>query len=161
MTTQAETAHILEAIRTAAPAGFAIALHIQFTAPRYLFQAYPRDWMETYSREGLVLQDPTVRWGFAHTGTVRWSDLAADDPAGVMARAAAHGLAYGFTVAIDSEGSRSVASFARSDREFTDAEIAEVARLLGALHAETLAAETLSPADHEALKRMSVLLTHG
>ncbi len=161
MNAETETAALLAAIREVAPAGFAIALHIRFTAPRYLFQAYARDWMEVYSREGLVLQDPTVRWGFAHTGTVRWSALAGDDPAGVLAKAAAHGLSYGVTVAIDDEGSRSVASFARGDREFTDAEMAEVASLLRALHAETLSAETLSPADHEALKRMSVLLTHG
>jgi LuxR family transcriptional regulator len=161
MTTETETAHLLAAIRQAAPAGFAIALHIRFTAPRYLFQAYPREWIELYSREGLVLQDPTVRWGFAHTGTVRWSALAGDDPRGVLARAAGHGLRYGFTAATDAGGSRSVASFARGDREFDDGEIAAIAALLAELHDRTLTAETLSPADHEALKRMSVLLTHS
>ena len=152
---------ILASLRSAYPAGFAIALHIEFTAPKYLLQAYPADWIDTYSREGLVLHDPAVRWGFAHTGAVRWSAL--DDPgeARVMARAAEHGLRYGVTLALDAGGSRSMAGFARGDRVASDAEIARLTDDLAALHALTQGLETLTPQFHETLKRMSIYLSRG
>jgi len=152
---------LLEQIAARCPAGFAIALHIHFTSPKYLFQSYDHDWIEVYSREGLVMRDPTVRWGFEHTGTIRWSVLARDDDAGVLALAAGHGLKFGFTAALLRDGTRSIASFARADREFTDAEIKAIAERFETLHAATQTAEALSPAEHAALKRMSVLLTHG
>ena len=154
-------AHTLEAIGETSPAGFAIALHVKFTAPRYLFQSYEKEWMETYSREGLVLRDPTVRWGFENTGSVKWSDLKPLDEGGVLDLAAEHGLKFGVTVALVKENSRSIASFSRPDREYTDQEIEQLSAALEKLHDETIATESLTPADHEAFKRMSVMLTHG
>lgn len=141
------------------PAGFAIAMHVRFTSPRYLFQSYDTEWLATYSREGLVLNDPVVRWGFANEGTIRWSQL--DDPAGVMVRAADHGLRYGAVIAFVRAGTRSMAGFARADREHTDAEIAGLRHILEELHDLTAQAETLSPAVHATLKQMSIYLTHG
>lgn len=161
MTESAAIGNLLESIGEASPAGFAIALHIQFTSPRYLFQGYRREWIEHYSRNGLVLSDPTVRWGFENLGMIRWSDLAKDDAAGVLESAAAYGLSHGFTAAIERSGSRSVASFARGDREFDDAEMAGIEGLLAQLHDSTLGAKTLSPGDHAVLRRISVFLTHG
>lgn len=143
------------------PAGFAIALHISYVSPKYLFQAYPGEWIERYSAEGLVLKDPTVRWGFENTGSVRWSALEGDDPAGVIAMAREHGLGFGVTLALDEGGSRSVASFARNDREFLDPEVARISALLDRLHRDTALVEGLSPSVHEALRRMSIILTHG
>jgi LuxR family transcriptional regulator len=161
MDSQATISAILSQFRRDHPDGFAIALHIKFTAPRYLFQAYDSAWIDTYSREGLVMQDPTVRWGFANTGAVRWSALAETDGARVMARAAEHGLRFGATLALDSGGSRSVASFARGDRELTDAEIAALADKLEELHRLTRGLETLTPRFHDTLKQMSIYLTRG
>lgn len=151
----------LAKLHKASPAGFAIALHVKFTAPRYLFQSYSKEWLDTYSRLGLVLHDPVVRWGFTHTGAVRWSDLAGEDTAGVLLKAADHGMRYGVIIALVRDGSRSMAGFARNDRESTDEEIAALTDELIALHDITLTAERLSPAVHETLKQMSIYLTHG
>lgn len=150
---------LLGRLHTQSPAGFAIALHVRFTSPRYLFQSYDKEWLDTYSREGLVLHDPVVRWGFANEGTIRWSQL--DDPAGVMTRAADHGLRHGAVIAFVRAGTRSMAGFARADREHTDGEVAELKRILEDLHDLTAKAETLSPAVHTTLKQMSIYLTHG
>lgn len=143
------------------PAGFAIALHISFTAPAFLFQTYPQAWSDEYSARGLHLSDPTVAWGFSNTGAVRWSEIEAQDRAGVFARARAFGILYGVTVAVQSGGSRSLASFSRADREFTDAEIDQIAELLGEVHDETAGGVGLSAADRAALKAMSIRLTHS
>lgn len=161
MDREASIAGLLEQLSESCPAGFAVALHIKFTAPRYLFQSYRRDWIDYYSKHALVLQDPTVRWGFENTGSIRWSALAERDADGVMDMAADHGLAFGFTAALEDGGSRSVASFARADREFTDGEMTGISAVLHRLHEETRAAETLSPEDDAALKRLSIFLTRG
>lgn len=159
MESQERIGALLARMRETSPAGFAIALHVRFTAPRYLFQSYEKTWLDTYSREGLVLHDPVVRWGFTNEGTVRWSDL--DDPAGVMTRARAFGMTYGAVIALIHDGSRSMGGFARSDREMTDAEVASLRSDLGELHDITAGVEAFSPAVHTTLKQMSVYLTHG
>lgn len=140
------------------PAGFAMAFHIRFTTPAFLFQTYDRRWLDLYSQKGLVMQDPIVRFGFEGTGWRRWSDL--DDPAGVLEQSAAFGLAYGVAVAIEEGGSRSVAGLARADREFSDDEVPDLLRAVGDLHLITLEAGQLSDEAHDELKRMSVALTH-
>ncbi len=150
---------LLARLPVTSPAGFAIALHVRFTAPRYLFQSYAKEWLDTYSREGLVLHDPVVRWGFSNEGTIRWSNL--DDPFGVMKRSAAFGLRFGAVIAILRNGSRSMAGFARADRELTDGEIADLKGILEDLHDLTGRVEALSPAVHVTLKQMSIYLTHG
>lgn len=152
---------LLKRLRARSPAGFAIALHIQFTTPRYLFQAYEKEWLDYYSSHGLVMQDPTVRWAFANTGSIRWSALAGDDPAGVLTRAAEYGAHHGVTFSFTDGGSRTMASFARSDREMSDLDVAALGADLRKLHLKTLGTEFLAPDLHETLKRMSIYLTHG
>ncbi len=152
---------LLRRLRAQSPAGFAIALHVQFTTPRYLFQSYDKDWQDYYSANSLVMQDPTVRWGFANVGWVRWRDLAADDSAGVLTRAADYGARHGATFALTDGGSRSMASFARPDREISDIEIARIGADFRALHMATMGAEIMTPELHEMLRQMSIFLTHG
>lgn len=149
----------LTRLRDASPAGFAIALHIRFTSPRYLFQSYEKDWLDTYSREGMVLHDPVVRWGFEHEGTIRWSAL--QDPAGIMQRSRNYGMNYGSVIAMTRSGTRSMGGFSRSDREMTDAEIVAIRDDLTALHDLTARVETLAPSVHATLRTMSIFLTHG
>lgn len=161
MDAQERISAALGRLHAASPAGFAIALHVRFTAPRYLLQSYAKDWLDTYTRLGLVLHDPVVRWGFENTGWIRWSALSDADAAGVLARAADHGLAYGVVMAHLGKGSRSMAGFARPDRELSDAEIAAITTDFTELHNLTHGAETLSPRVHETLRQMSVFLTHG
>lgn len=142
------------------PAGFAIALHIRFTRPALLFQSYARRWLDRYSADGLVVHDPTVRWGLQNTGHVRWSALEAIDDKGVLERAKDFGLMNGAAVAVVSDGSRSIASFARADREYDDAEMAELEARLAELHRATLGLEEMDEAERQALTELSVRLTH-
>ena len=150
----------VEQLRAYAPSGFAMAFHIRFTTATFLFQTYPKDWSHVYSQNGYVMQDPTVMWGFTDVGHKRWSELAKDDAAGMIAKAAEHGMRFGFTLAGDRDGSRSIASFTRNDRDFTDAEITEIAQIFDKLQDVTLNLGDLAPETHEALHKMSVEYTH-
>ena len=71
-------AALLHSLDQRSPSGFAIALHIRFTPPTYLFQSYPKPWLDHYSQAGLVMHDPIVRWGLQNVGRLRWSDLGVD-----------------------------------------------------------------------------------
>lgn len=150
----------LETLKKLAPAGFAIALHVRFTTPAYLFQTYPKPWIDHYNKNGLVMQDPTVRWGFENTGLAFWDDLAEQDAAGVIAAAAEHGMKFGLTYVQERSESRSLSSFTRSDRAFTDAEIAEIRAQSDALHDMTTSLESLSPDTRAELLRLSINFTH-
>jgi LuxR family transcriptional regulator, quorum-sensing system regulator SdiA len=142
-------------------AGYAIALHISYTTPKFLFQTYNRKWMETYSQQGLVLKDPTVLWGFENDGSIRWDALADLDTAGVLSLARQFGIAHGFTFATNQNDSRSIASFARNDRESSESEIAEISRIVRDLHDYTAEIDGFSPEEMAQLKNMSVAFTRG
>jgi LuxR family transcriptional regulator, quorum-sensing system regulator SdiA len=150
----------LSRLKEAAPSGFAIALHVRLVTPTYLFQTYPKEWIDYYSQNGLVMQDPTVHWGFENLGTVRWSDLAHLDQAGIIAKAAQHGMCHGFTCAVEAGGTRSLSSFTHGARDFTDAEIAGIASEVEALHGLTAKAQPLSAQTRDGLTRMSIQFSH-
>ncbi len=156
----ATTKRILGELAENSPSGFAIALHVRFTTPTYLFQSYNKDWMEHYSSKGLVMHDPTVRWGFENNGTVKWSGLTDLDSAGVLQEARKFGLEYGVTVAISDADSKSIASFSRADREYETAEIDALVGKLTEMHAESLPRDNDS-AFEEAMKQLSIELTHS
>lgn len=160
MDTPPRIASVLGELQISAPSGYAIALHVQFTTPTYLFQTYPESWSDYYSAAGLVMQDPTVAWAFEHTGTIRWRDLVDADSAGVFRAAADHGLTFGFTLSQDRDGSRSLSSFSRGDRDFSDAEIAAIEALADELHDLTANGASLSLNTREHLRDMSVRFTH-
>jgi LuxR family transcriptional regulator len=147
-------------LKEVAPAGFAVVLHLRFTAPTFLFQTYPKDWVDEYSRDGLLVRDPMVVWAFSNEGHVSWSDLAPRDEAGVLARAAAHGLRHGLAVSVERGGSRSMGGFARPDREFLPEEVARIEAALEQLHDDTATALPLPEAVRESLRRLSVAFTH-
>lgn len=152
---------ILRQLRGISPAGFAIALHVKYTSPRYLFQAYEKEWLDEYSRRGFVLVDPTIPWAFGNSGTIRWSELRHADTAGLFDQAAGYGLAYGVTVGVQRDGSHSMASFSRGDREFSAAEAAASEGFMKELHDLTRTAKFLTPQLHETLRQLSVYLTRG
>ncbi len=151
---------LLRELDQRSPAGFAIALHIRFTTPAYLFQTYPKRWMDHYSEHGMVVNDPTVHWGVQNLGRIRWSDLERIDSAGVLEAAKDFGLMNGITVALYRGGTRTIASFARADRDYEHLEMDELEDLLGQLHETTADLPKLSPADRRALRELSVRLTH-
>lgn len=160
MDTPPRIAAVLGDLLRQSPSGYAMALHVQFTTPTYLFQTYPETWTDHYSAAGLVMQDPTVAWAFENVGTIRWRDLMAADSAGVLAAAAGHGLTYGFTYSQDRDGSRSLSSFSRADRDFTDDEIAAICALTDELHDLTANGASLTDETRAQLRRMSVRYTH-
>lgn len=156
--TQLEISEILGKLNKQAPAGYALGLHISYTTPRFMFQTYPKPWLDYYSRNGLVMSDPMVAWGFENLGALRWSAL--EDPAGVMAKAGDFGMKYGIVVTAVSDDSRSICGFANAEREFTDPEIADIALNVTRLHDFTAEHSRLTPETVEQLKKMSIMVTH-
>jgi len=143
------------------PTGYAMALHIRYTTPRFLFQTYADEWKKIYSDQGLVLKDPTVIWGFGNSGVTRWSNLADIDEAGMLDLAKKYGLNFGFTYAIDLEDSKSIASFSREGAEFSDEQITEATEIALNIHNITADVDEFSADDLTQLKKMSIDFTHG
>lgn len=158
MTIETDITETLRNLKAQVPTGFAMALHVRFATPTFLFQTYPKTWADFYSENGLVMADPTVAWGFANTGSCRWSDLDLPDPSGVMDKAAEHGLKYGVVIAVDIDDSRSFASFADSNREFDDGEVEQFQQHVKNLHAATAELNALSPEVSQNLRKMAVTI---
>jgi len=135
-----------------APAGYFLGLHIRFTSPLISLTTYNQAWTDHYTDNGYVLRDPMTAWGFAATGSTRWSNEQIPDPFGIFKKAAEFGLRYGVTISFGPISSRTIASLAREDREFTDAEIAEIETLITRLHHMTDPPQELTRAQVEALK---------
>ncbi len=138
-----------------APAGYYIALRIGFAFPMEEMNALPPAWVEHYTRGGLMLHDPVMRWLYAHSGAARWSEIGLDDPHRVLATAAEHGLRYGVAVSFQESGrhaQRSFGTFARTDREFDAAEIAQLQAAVEALHRARKPPSNLTRAELEALR---------
>ena len=68
MSSRSEIERYLAQLGELSPSGFAIAFHIRYTTPAFLFQTYDRRWLDLYSQKGLVMQDPIVSFGFTETG---------------------------------------------------------------------------------------------
>jgi LuxR family transcriptional regulator, quorum-sensing system regulator SdiA len=160
MGNKASIAALLHELDLRSPSGFAIALHITFSAPRYMFQTYAQRWLDRYNSTGLLLRDPVVQWGMQSSGRVRWSDLEKIDPSGVFEEARNYGLMNGVAIAVVTEGSRSIGGFARADREYADLEMDALETLLRSLHDETIHLERISESDRAALTSLSIRLTH-
>lgn len=158
--TETEIMSLLDSLDPLCPAGYALAFHIRYATPNFLFQTYATDWIDIYSQRGYVMTDPTVRWGFENLGWCRWSDLADDDAAGVLAEAAQHGLGHGFVFALETEGSRSMTSFARNDRSFSDDEVNAIRVKAARLHDLTAGLAELSPDTAAKLRRMAIRVSH-
>lgn len=152
---------LVERLYHTGTAGFAVGLHLTFTTPRYMLQTYPAAWRSHYAREGLLLIDPTVHWGLANTGWTRWSALPVPPQRNILAEATAHGMPYGITVATLARGSRSIASLARADREFTGPEAEGVRGLVDELHDQTFSIHTLPAPVDSLLRRLSILFSQS
>lgn len=135
-----------------ADAGYFLGLHIRFTSPVMSFTTYNQAWTDHYTNNGYVLRDPMTAWGFCTTGSTRWSNKRIPDPFGIFKEAARFGLRHGVTISCGPIRSRTIASLARADREFTDAEIEEIEVLVKRLHDMTEPPQRLTKAQIEALK---------
>ncbi len=135
-----------------APSGYFLALHIRFAAPLMMFQTYDPVWSDHYTRNAYALRDPIVAWGISRTGPTRWSEIDLPDPFGIMTEARDYGLIYGVCVSCGPMTTRTIASLARDDREFTDQEIAEISSVVLKLHNESKPPDHMTDAEIEALK---------
>ena len=134
------------------PAGYAAGLHIRFTAALVVVNTYDPAWNEHYTANAYGLRDPMLFWGLSVTGTARWSEIDLPDPFNIWGQAADYGLKYGLAVSCGPMSSRSVVGAARSDREFTDEEIAAAEDIVKRLHAAAEPPTELTLAQIEALR---------
>lgn len=142
----------LAALSDLAPKGYALGLHIRFASAHLMIQTYDPRWTEVYTERGYMLADPTVFWGFGNDGAIRWSQIDLPDPHGILEQAAAFGLIYGIVVACGPTSSRTIAGFARDDREFDDDEMTGILQIVETLHTASTPPEQLTPAQRMALR---------
>ncbi|EAR52228.1 transcriptional regulator, LuxR family protein [Oceanicola granulosus HTCC2516] len=138
-----------------APAGSYLALRVGFAFPLEEVNRLPPEWVDHYTAKGLMLADPAMRWIYANTGAIRWSEIALDDPLQVLAQARSFGLRYGLAVSLHDDtplGQRSFGLFARADREFDDSEVALLTLYLTRRHEERMPPSNLTAAELEALR---------
>ena len=143
---------ILQSLSLMAPAGYFIGLHIRYASPLMQFSNYNQDWLDHYTEKAYALRDPTIAWGFSTEGACRWSEISIPDPFGLFEEAKSFGLTFGLTVSCGPVRSRTISSFARADRDFTDPEIEKISELVRRLHDLTEPPESLTTAQIEALK---------
>ena len=149
-----EVAGLLNRLRAYCDTGFALAIHIRYTRPSLLYRTYAQGWIDHYSEKGFMLSDPVVHWGLMNTGAVDWADLVAQDEAGVIADAAAHGLLNGLTHGVGPAASRTISGLTRSTGPFTAAERADLADIVAAIHTATEGIEHYDAATLEALRAL-------
>ena len=140
-----------------APAGYYIALRVGFILPLAERNTMPQAWIDRYTRLGYLVHDPVIRWVYGNTGTIRWSAIDLPDPRGILREAAEYGMRFGLAVCCSpaqETGQRSFATFARSDREFADAEAQELQARVAALHLAATPPKNLTRGEIEALAMM-------
>ncbi|MCA0272760.1 MAG: LuxR family transcriptional regulator [Proteobacteria bacterium] len=140
-----------------APAGYYVALRVGFILPASERNTMPQAWIDRYTRRGYLVHDPVIRWVYSHDGVTRWSAIRLHDTRGVMGEAAEYGMRFGAAVScppIDEDGQRSFATFARSDREYTEAELRLLQERFSEMHVGTMPPTNLTKAEIEALAMM-------
>ncbi len=158
--------HMLNRIDTAlaelAPRGVMVGYHVRFSRPIRRVCTYPSSWITDYTRLNMIVADPSVIWCIQNEGFIRWSDLVRQiaDPLDVMRQAADAGLAFGVSISCGLPQSRSLLGAARSDREFTDPEIARMQELLQQGHALLDRATAMRPILVEALEAIACGMTY-
>ena len=150
----------LKSITEIASAGFAMAFHFERMRPSFMLQSYPENWTSCYTKNGYGLVDPVIAWGLAHEGCRRWTNYtASEDPSGVIAMAHKHGLHFGIGAAVALNGTRSISTFARSDRDFDDDEISELYKALASMHSQTSKIMNLDADDIKLLPNMDIIFS--
>ncbi len=116
--------------------------------------------MEYYARNGVIMKDPAVRWGFANDGIASLSELQELDDQGVFDKASEFGLNYWTVMATSDSGSKSIGAFSRSDRDFTDSEREQLFADFQSLHRLTRQGPEAEPEFGEMLLELSIQYTH-
>ncbi|WP_417268899.1 helix-turn-helix transcriptional regulator [Celeribacter sp.] len=152
MSSPSEMTRLLSKLGALSPSGYSAALHIRYAAPLLLDVTFPGDWIKHYTANAFALRDPMIAWGLSCEGTTRWSEAGMPDPFNIMGQAADYSLKYGVSVSCGEVRSRSIVASARSDREFTDAEIKSIAKITRILHQISEPRQQLTPAQVQALR---------
>lgn len=136
------------------PGGYYLAIRVGFAFPMEEENTLPEDWVSRYTGQGFMLHDPVMRWVYANSGSIRWSEIPFGDPRDVLVEAAKHGLKFGAAVSCldeTDEGQRSFANFVRGDREFTDEELRILRQMVHRRHIESAPPTNLTRAELEVL----------
>lgn len=148
-----QVAACLERLSGFCDTGYLLAIHIRYTRPSLMFNTYPKEWLNHYSERGMMMVDPVVGWAMTQEGTARWDDLAANDPAGVVAAARGYGLSHGVSFAIGPSTSRTIGSVTRSTAFAAD-ELDTMRAIITEIHDLTDGLEKLPVKDQDALRAM-------
>ncbi len=141
-----------------ATAGYHLALRVGFAFPEYQRNSLPQEWVDIYTRDGLMIFDPIIHWIYDNSGHIRWSAISHRDERKVLTTAASFGLRYGAAISVmhdDTPGLRSFGSFARPDREFKDHELEFLSGAVDELHQALAPARALTKAEIDALKMLA------
>lgn len=148
-----------EIFASIAPAGHYVALRLGFISPEEELNTFASGWVDHYTSSGLALHDPLMRWVYSESGSARWSEIALPDPMNVLGAYAQFGMRFGAVICVSANGERprrTFGYFARSDKEITSEEMAELERMLRAVHFhEAEVEQPLTRAQTEALQLLS------
>ena len=135
--------------------GYYLALRVGFAFPAEEINHLPPAWVSHYTMQRFMLADPVIKWVYANTGVIRWSEIDLDDPRGVMAEAREYGMRHGAAVCCfdgSADGRRSFGTFARYDRPFSDDEMRKLEMMVYQLHADMTPPSNITDAELEALR---------
>ena len=141
-----------------APAGYHLALRVGFAFPEYQRNSLPQDWIDIYTKNGLMMLDPVIHWIYDNSGHTRWSEISNADEHKVLKIAATFGLRYGAAASLmpdDTPGLRSFGTFARSDREFEDHELQILGDAISKMHHALAPSRALTEAEIEVLEMLA------
>lgn len=119
----------LKRIWEIAPAGFVMALDINWGGPTYAHFEFPDEWRDRYYNNNYFILDPVFYYTMTRRGRKRWSELRLPDPARIFEKAKEYNLNFGAVFSLRHDRTRSFITTARQDREFTDAELDEIQEL--------------------------------
>lgn len=148
----------IEHIYEIAPAGFHISLRLRYGVPISSVNNYPKIWVDKYNELGLLLYDPCIRWAFSNVGKCRWSSLNKCDSHNVLKLATQYDLKYGVVVSHKSDNPqelKSIATFARNDREFEERELSYLERCVQRFHKDCEEPKKVTKAEIEVLELLA------
>ncbi len=146
---------VREQINLIAPAGYYVALRVGFSFPEVEENHLPDAWIDLYTTSGFVVDDPSLRWVYRNTGVVRAMAIDLPDPRQVRAKSHDFGLNFGAVVSVltpEDAGRRSYGLFFRTDRDFAEAELEALLRIVSRLHGGREEEPGLTGAEIEALR---------
>jgi len=119
----AEDDKYLIELRELAPAGFVVALNVNWSGPQILHSEFDPQWRKEYEDKNYFILDPVFYWTITNRGGIRWSEIKLPDVAKVAHKASEYGMKYGAVFSVRESRNRSFLTAARPDREFTEPEM--------------------------------------